>query len=286
MIEELKAYEAALDKLFSVRRALSDGTPVSGPSPEERVLMAEFISDTVRQRALPGFLGCYELNEAANPYVTYLLCLRPLIEAMARERGESVVWAVTSSAMKAKASLNDISLSVMSSVQFVDWGDLAELARQPTKALSKIFVIGDMDFEPGNSRQQLSSSDGIVGHAETLKLINQWARNERVNMLLFHRTGWNAAVDVRALKNIERKSGCFIATACCDSVDRPAVHVLCRFRDERLSRHPLGRSFVRLYEKVSPPVADLIRSRSWARELVRSLLVYPLSRWAAGRLAS
>lgn len=284
MIEDIKAYEEALNRMFSVPRSLSDHTPVTGPSPEERVLMVEFFADCVRQRGQPGFLGCYELSEDANPYVTYMLCLRPLIEAMAGEKGQSLVWAATSSCMKAKAELHHISLCVMAPIEFVDWGDLAELNRMPNPALSKIFVIGDVDFEADNVRKQLSSGDGIVGHEETLRLIDGWARNKNRNLILFHRKGWHGALDVKALKNIERKSGCFIATACYEDSEHPAVHMLRRFRDERLVHHRSGRGFIRLYEQLSPPVADLIRSRPWARRLVRGLLVRPLSRWAAGRL--
>ncbi len=284
MIEEMKAYDAALDKLFSVPRALSDRTPVTGPSPAERLLMVEFIADCARQRALPGFLGCYELGEEANPYVTYMLCLLPLIEAFAQAKGKAVVWAAVSSEMKAKAQLNLGSLFVLARIQFVDWGDLALLARRADPILGKIFIIGDMDFEPGNARRQLSSGNGIVRHDETIGFINACVRNKHRDLLLFHRKGWAGAVDVAALKNIERKSGCFIATACHGSAAHPAVQVLRRYRDEKLVRHQAGRGFIRLYERFSPPVAELIRSRRWARRLVRLLLVRPLSRWAAGRL--
>ena len=284
MIEEISAYEDSLSRVFSVPRSLSDHTPVTGPSPEERVLMMEFIADTVRQRGQPGFLGCYELGNDANAYVTYMLCLLPLIATMAKERGQSLVWAATSSTMKARASLHMVSLFVTTPIQMVDWGDLAELARTPNPALAKIFVIGDVDFEQDNTRQQLSSCDGIVGHDETLRLINRWARDKHQNMILFHRKGWAAALDVKALKNIERKSACFIATACCESAEHPAVQTLRRFRDERLTRHRPGRGFIRFYEQVSPPVADLIRTRAWARRLVSHCLVQPLSRWAARRL--
>lgn len=285
MNEQMKAYDAALEQLFSVPRTLPDRTPVTGPSPEERLLMTEFMLDCARQGSLPGFLGCYELGEGANPYVTYLLCLLPLIEAHAQSKGQTVVWAAVSSNMVAKAQLNFSSLFVLSrNIQFVDWGDLALLARRADPVLAKLFIIGDMDFEPGNTRRQLSSGNGMVRHDETIGFINACVRNKHRNMILFHRKGWAGVVDVKALKNVERKSGCFIATACHGSAGHPAVEVLRRYRDERLAAHRAGRGFIRLYERFSPAVADLIRPRHWARGLVRFFLVRPLSRWAAGQL--
>jgi hypothetical protein len=290
MIEEMEAYERALSGMFSVPRSLSDGKPVTGPSPAERVLMMEFMADCVKQRGQPEFLGCYELGEEVNPYVTYLLCLRPLIEAMAADKGKTVVFAATSGVMDAKAQLNYMSLMVLAPIQFVAWGDLAELDRIPSSSdrsvpsLSRMFIIGDVDFEPENKLQQMRSSDGIVAHEETLGRVSYWARRANMDMLLFHCKGWVSAIDLGSLKNVERKSGCFIATACYDSAEHPAVHVLRRFRDEKLARHRIGRLLIRFYERLSPPVAKKIQSRRWARRLVRRILARPLSQWAARRL--
>jgi hypothetical protein len=204
-----------------------------------------------------------------------------------------VVFAATSSAMKAKAFLNHDRLFVLDPIEFVNWGDLAELARVPNSALSKIFIIGDVDFEPDNMSQKLSSSDGIVGHEETLSRINSWARNKHMNMLLFHRKGWASAINLSSLKDVvrqaeskpaESKSGCFIATACYDSPEYPAVKVLRRFRDEEVARHRTGRLLIHLYEWLSPSVARMIQSRRWARRLMRRVVVAPLSLWAGRRL--
>ena len=63
--------------------------------------------------------------------------------------------------------------------------------------------------------------------------------------------------------------GCFIATAAYGSALAPQVQVLRDFRDEVLLRSPAGRSFVKFYYAVSPPVADYIRDREALRIVTR-----------------
>ena len=67
-------------------------------------------------------------------------------------------------------------------------------------------------------------------------------------------------------------SRCFIATAAYGSGDAEQVMVLRRFRDEHLVGHPAGDWFVQTYYRLSPPVADVIAERQWARAAVRGLL--------------
>ena len=66
---------------------------------------------------------------------------------------------------------------------------------------------------------------------------------------------------------------CFIATAAYGTPSEVHVLTLRRFRDHFLVTHAPGRWLVGQYYNFSPPIADMIRHRPWARLLVRTLLL-------------
>jgi len=73
-----------------------------------------------------------------------------------------------------------------------------------------------------------------------------------------------------------KKSGCFIATAVCDSEYSPEVLVLRSFRDEVLLHSKIGRKCINFYYDYSPAIADEIRSSSFLRIIIRNIIVRPM----------
>lgn len=79
--------------------------------------------------------------------------------------------------------------------------------------------------------------------------------------------------------NVGRDSGgsggCFIATAAYGSSMAPNVSILREFRDRFLLESRIGKAFVNLYYKYSPPVANFIIKHDNLRMIVRMTL-FPL----------
>lgn len=77
---------------------------------------------------------------------------------------------------------------------------------------------------------------------------------------------------------VEKKSGggCFIATAAYGSPDAPEVLVFRRSRDEVLLASAPGRAGVRLYYRLSPPLAAFISRGSFLRAVTKAVLLRPI----------
>lgn len=84
--------------------------------------------------------------------------------------------------------------------------------------------------------------------------------------------------DTNAQKTNAQKSGpvqsrsCFIATAAYGDIDAPEVDQLRAFRDRSLLTNPLGRGLVKVYYRVSPPIARLIARKPTLRMATRKVL--------------
>lgn len=93
--------------------------------------------------------------------------------------------------------------------------------------------------------------------------------------------------EVRGITGLKNTGGCFIATAAYGSYEERHVKILREFRDRWLIadfgmrnadyeiRVPniIGRAFVKLYYKFSPPMADFITEHPWLKPIVRAALL-------------
>ena len=89
-------------------------------------------------------------------------------------------------------------------------------------------------------------------------------------------TGSGIDISDEEYEKIDKKSGCFVATACYGSPMAPEVDMFRRWRDERLEMSPPGRLFVRAYYSFSPGPAGLIRGSAVVRRVVRTVLLEPM----------
>ncbi len=68
---------------------------------------------------------------------------------------------------------------------------------------------------------------------------------------------------------------CFIATAVYQGKITPEVTLLRSYRDNVLKQSKLGKLMVRVYERTSPPIAEMAYSHNMVRLLLGKLIVNP-----------
>lgn len=90
---------------------------------------------------------------------------------------------------------------------------------------------------------------------------------------IFQKSAKNPAVIKQFLKmSSESRPRCFIASAAFENVYAAEVQQLRYFRDATLKKHPMGRSFIFYYYKISPNLACLLDKHPWAKPPIRAAL--------------
>ena len=77
---------------------------------------------------------------------------------------------------------------------------------------------------------------------------------------------------IRVHPSGDDESSCFVATACHGSPAAQEVKTLCRFRDEIMMRHAVGRRFIKFYRANGPKLAEFISDKPVLKQMIRFML--------------
>jgi YVTN family beta-propeller protein len=106
--------------------------------------------------------------------------------------------------------------------------------------------------------------------------------NYYYEVLAYNYAGNSSFSDSAYATTSSSSSGCFIATAAYGSMMEPHVQILRNFRDHFLTTNALGKGFVNLYYKYSPPIAHYIAKHDVLRFFIRwSLMPFVGVSWLA-----
>lgn len=82
----------------------------------------------------------------------------------------------------------------------------------------------------------------------------------------------------------EKKKSCFIATAVLGDIDHPHIETLRQFRDQILTKSPTGKVLIRIYYRISPPLAVIIAKNNCLKKITRTIIVEPFYRFSLREL--
>jgi len=142
--------------------------------------------------------------------------------------------------------------------------------------LSRFMVFGRLKaFEEGKMRL-VSRQQFINGYVIIAENAIKYSKPEDKAALEEEKNRNIRLLETELIKYPEQQAinriGCYIATAVYHSYDCPQVWVLRRFRDQRLSKSPLGRLMIKIYYAVSPNIVRISGSTYLLEKLVKPLL--------------
>lgn len=113
----------------------------------------------------------------------------------------------------------------------------------------------------------------VINNATALDNAISMGRNEVIDLLKKY-----GAKSLKKASN--NKDGCFIATAVYGSPFENEVMILKAFRDNWLVNYSFGKTFIKFYYWVSPPIANQIAKRKFLQEVTKTVLIIPLIKLA------
>jgi hypothetical protein len=133
------------------------------------------------------------------------------------------------------------------------------------------------DFHAQMAYAYLASGRGMVQEAK-----EQLALSQKYGTSLYATIPQKVVGGVESRKGEqEGKKGCFVATAVYGSPMVEEVVALRRFRDNVLQASCLGRTFVRAYYWLSPPLARVVSRNQSLRKALRGVVMKPVLRVVA-----
>jgi hypothetical protein len=284
--------ESVRDKLATTPCEDAGGKPIAGLNDAEHAVLLLFLLEIVQLGPATKRISLF-LPAAVRKHVLLYSAILPLIEADARANGKHILYLAPNGNTEARAQLEFRAMSLLNlgtQIEFSTWDQLEPRPENGFKTLplDPFWIIGDLDTpEPLDPSPTATN----INH-DYVKRLNAAKRSAASRVLcegacptlFLHQEGQASLIQFppEFSNKAAAKSGCFIATAACGSPLAPEVDALRRFRDRSLLPNPWGRALVRLYERVSPPIAGWIAPRAGARNLVRNLLIAPLA-WMVGR---
>lgn len=127
------------------------------------------------------------------------------------------------------------------------------------------YINRSLEIDPDNpgylNLKALFLIEGDLDRAEGQRLMERAAKLAPDDITIQHN-----------LEMTKKGSDCFIATAAFGTPFAQEIGLLRMWRDEQLSKSSAGRFLARLYYRISPPIALLVRRSGILRRLVRAAL--------------
>lgn len=160
---------------------------------------------------------------------------------------------------------------VVSAADFNDGKVLAFLLQHgadPYKIYKMADYSGKSTYLP--SKQKQAFADKCL-HGDP-QYGTKWYEVSAALLAALHPDGRAAKLIADEAKQAPQGSGCYIATAVYGSYAHPQVKRLRRYRDEVLLQSVGGKIFVKIYYKISPPLAKHLAKATVINKMVKSLL--------------